>query len=592
MTTQEIEEIKECDDGNYTNFNPIFQYTGIFPDRDILNYTKKITYNEYEFTDLSGNQKECFKKFIPLVDFVKFLIGKYRNENIQQLPVEHPEQIPSTEDKDNLFKQCIQSPHNYAYVDGFFYYLTSKLKKKGFQHGIELYDSYICIKNNFEIDIADDFEYIGDSNFFNEKLNQLFHFKDENISTIFNKDTKLDPICISEEVVDFDIDDLDNMKSEQSIENESNDTENPFSDFDMKCLEQEIETIHLDMSDLGHSMNPILSEITTENDSLTEVKDLIIDETDTMVCKQDNDDNSDIDNSDDDNNSNISYTDDEEENDENEEDEEDEYGTTDDESSFHGSIEDELQKLILVIHQIPTQVIAIEKCKNTFDSLLDKNDIKIEELESAIFQIIVILYVYQSIFKFTHNDLHTNNIMYVNTDMEYVTYKIKGTLYKIPTFGRLFKIIDFGRSIYTVNDKIVCSDSFSENGMAHTQYNFEPFYNPNKPVIKPNYSFDLCRLACSMLDFIIDDLDDIEKFKQIPIYNLIISWIYDDNGINVLYKRNGEERYPDFKLYKMISRIVHNHIPEKQFDHECFKKYISDDSQIVTMDLDELITMY
>jgi hypothetical protein len=182
--------------------------------------------------------------------------------------------------------------------------------------------------------------------------------------------------------------------------------------------------------------------------------------------------------------------------------------------------------------------------------------------------------------------------MYVHTDEEYVTYKIKGTIYKIPTFGRLFKIIDFGRAIYTVNDKIVCSDSFSENGMAHTQYNFEPFYNPNKPVIKPNYSFDLCRLACSMLDFIIDDLDDIEKFKQIPIYNLIISWIYDDNGINVLYKRNGEERYPDFKLYKMISRIVHNHIPEKQFDHDCFKKYISDDTHIAIMDLDELITMY
>jgi hypothetical protein len=234
-------------------------------------------------------------------------------------------------------------------------------------------------------------------------------------------------------------------------------------------------------------------------------------------------------------------------------------------------------------------VIAIEKCQNTFDSLLDVNDIKIEELESAIFQIIVILYVYQNIFKFTHNDLHTNNIMFVPTDQEFLTYKIKGQVFKIPSFGRLFKIIDFGRAIYTVNDKIVCSDSFSENGMAHTQYNFEPFYNSNKPMIHPNYSFDLCRLACSMLDFIIDDLDDLEKFKEIPIYNLIISWIYDDNGINILYKRNGEERYPDFKLYKMISRIVHNHVPEKQFEHSCFKKFISTDTETITMDLDNLI---
>jgi hypothetical protein len=92
-----------------------------------------------------------------------------------------------------------------------------------------------------------------------------------------------------------------------------------------------------------------------------------------------------------------------------------------------------------------------------------------------------------------------------------------------------------------------------------------------------------------MLDFIIDDLDDLEKFKEIPIYNLIISWIYDDNGINILYKRNGEERYPDFKLYKMISRIVHNHIPEKQFEHYCFKKFVSNAETNVTMDLDQLI---
>ena len=38
--------------------------------------------------------------------------------------------------------------------------------------------------------------------------------------------------------------------------------------------------------------------------------------------------------------------------------------------------------------------------------------------------------------------------------------------------------------------------------------------------------------------------------------------VFDDNGKNILYKKNGEERYPNFKLYKMIARIVHNHTPE------------------------------
>ena len=47
----------------------------------------------------------------------------------------------------------------------------------------------------------------------------------------------------------------------------------------------------------------------------------------------------------------------------------------------------------------------------------------------------------------------------------------------------------------------------------------------------------------------------------------------DDNGINVLYKNNGQERYPDFKLYKMISRCVHNHTPTAQLNRSEFSKF-------------------
>lgn len=534
---------------HYTSFNPLFEYTGVKPHKEVKEYTKKISYNEYEFTDLSGNKRVCYKKFITLVDFVKFLIGKFKSDDMLMLP-----KSDHQESSDNILNPCIQCPHNYAYVDGFFYYITSQLKKNGFQHGIELYDSYICIKNNFEIDIADDFEYIGDSNFFNEKINQLFHFKDESISTIFKKDLKLDPIKISEEEIEIEMDDV--------------------------IIELVDGIYDLDINDLNHIRDNDISEVGEIKVDEIKVVEIKVDDEETFQCKSNTDDD----------NSDVDYS----ENEDSEDDEEavEEWETDseeiEDDSSFHGSSEEELQKLILVINRIPTQVVAIEKCQNTFDTLLNNNDIKIEELESAIFQIIVMLYVYQNKFQFTHNDLHTNNIMFISTDQEFLTYKIKGQLFKIPSFGRLFKIIDFGRAIYTVNDKIVCSDSFSENGMAHTQYNFEPFYNQNKQIIKPNYSFDLCRLACSMLDFIIDDLDDLEKFKEIPIYHLIISWIYDDNGINILYKRNGEERYPDFKLYKMISRIVHNHIPEKQFEHDCFKKYIVT-NEIVTMDLDSLL---
>ena len=58
------------------------------------------------------------------------------------------------------------------------------------------------------------------------------------------------------------------------------------------------------------------------------------------------------------------------------------------------------------------------------------------------------------------------------------------------------------------------------------------------------------------------------------VQNIINEWCQDDNGKNILYKKNGVERYPDFKLYKMISRTVHNNIPSEQLERPEFKSLI------------------
>ena len=188
-------------------------------------------------------------------------------------------------------------------------------------------------------------------------------------------------------------------------------------------------------------------------------------------------------------------------------------------------------------------------------------------------QIIMMLITYQKCFQFTHNDLHTNNIMYNKTDRKHIIYKYNGKIYKVPTYGKIFKLIDFGRSIYKFKGVQICSDSFHPKGDAATQYNFGIYYNNKKPKIEPNYSFDLCRLACSLYDFFIDEEDDIEDLDSIA--KLIYSWILDDKGKNILYKKNGDERYPDFKLYKMITRLVHNHTPQKQLENPLFQKFLT-----------------
>ena len=61
---------------------------------------------------------------------------------------------------------------------------------------------------------------------------------------------------------------------------------------------------------------------------------------------------------------------------------------------------------------------------------------------------------------------------------------------------------------------------------------------------------------------------------------------------NVLYKKNGQERYPNFKLYKMIARTVHNHTPKEQLEFPFFEQFLIIDKTIVEneqiMDFDTL----
>jgi hypothetical protein len=251
------------------------------------------------------------------------------------------------------------------------------------------------------------------------------------------------------------------------------------------------------------------------------------------------------------------------------------------------------ESLILTIPKFPVQVICMENCESTFDELIMNNELSHDEWFAALMQIIMILITYQKSFSFTHNDLHTNNVMYIPTNKKYIYYCYKKKYYKVPTFGKIFKIIDFGRAIYKFGGKVFCSDSFQLGGDAATQYNTEPYLNDKKPRLEPNFSFDLCRLACSIFDYIIDDVDDIKNLSECePIVKLIVEWCIDDNGVNVLYKNNGVERYPDFKLYKMIARCVHNHTPNAQLERPEFSKFVCQKNNLpkgeLIINIDEL----
>ena len=483
--------------------------------------TEKLSYSKFNGTiiDDSNNliNKKIFFKYSPIVDPIKYMLGKYE-DNIFKLP--------TFSNNDDLNKKTLDI-NNSAYTDGFFSFLSSLLLNKyDFLNGIDYYGSFLGIKKNFLVTIEDDLEYLDDSEFFHKNNNLLFNIpENENYKKYFNTTKKYKQALI---IDNKNIDDkellIDNLIDKLDINNTitNHDLEIEYTQ-ETNLKEKNINKKKAKTNEQNESESSCSSRYSNTNSSKNE-------------------------------------------------DSEDDNITTSDESESETESESE-EEIYANIYKFPVQTIALECCEDTLDSYIINNKIKDDEWESIIIQIIFTLITYQKAFNFTHNDLHTNNIVYNNTDKKFLYYKYDNKHYKIPTFGKIYKIIDFGRAIYKYKGKIICSDSYAPDGDAHTQYNTEPYLNEDKPRLEPNYSFDLCRLGCSLFDYFIEDLDTIKKLKS-PIKKLIIEWVFDDSNKNILYKNNGSERYPDFKLYKMIARTVHNHNPQNVIKKSLFEKYL------------------
>ena len=516
--------------------------------------------------------QKMFVKQAPLLDPFKYFVGKYdyNDPSLFNLP---------TFDNTVKVHSKINSYNNTAYIDSMFSYLSSMLLNKyKFINGLDFYGSFLGIKNNYKINIADDLDYLIYSEFFIKNKNKLFEVED--YSHLYSDPVDEEPI-IKKPIIIHNSSNKSNI-SIKSIDN--NIFEDIFVDnvIDLKEMKDlsidlvDITNNNTDLASLSNKSSKTLksgsscsSRTSHTNSSLNEINN-DNDDNDDNDDNNDNNDNHDDDNNNDDNNDNNS-----------------EWETEDDISSY-----EEEEKIYATLKQFPIQVICLEHCENTFDNLILENELTHDEWFSALMQVIMTLITYQKCFSFTHNDLHTNNIMYNETSLKHIYYLYNKKYYKVPTFGRLFKIIDFGRAIYKLDNKLFCSDSFQSGGDASGQYNTEPYFNDKKPRLEPNPSFDLCRLACSIFDFVIEDVSEIKDVNTLePIQKLILDWCIDDNGINVLYKINGQERYPDFKLYKMIARCVHNHTPQAQLDRPEFASFVIDkkklpkDAFIINIDL-------
>jgi hypothetical protein len=209
--------------------------------------------------------------------------------------------------------------------------------------------------------------------------------------------------------------------------------------------------------------------------------------------------------------------------------------------------------------KMPVSLSLMEKLDDTLDNILD-DDYNMSETEwfSMFFQVSFGLAVAQKYFNFVHNDLHSSNVMFKKTLLKYLYFQVDNHYYRIPTYGKITKIIDFARGTFKFGDRWIFSDQFKEDGDAHGQYDYPVDGSLKNCEHKPNPSFDLVRLGTTVIHRL-DDLSNVREFvEQITL---------DDYDNNVCYDED------TFDLYIDIARHCHNAVPLEVMKRKEFEKF-------------------
>jgi len=209
--------------------------------------------------------------------------------------------------------------------------------------------------------------------------------------------------------------------------------------------------------------------------------------------------------------------------------------------------------------QMPVNLCMMEKQNQTLDDLLD-DDYKMSETEwfSVFFQVAFGLATAQKYFNFVHNDLHSSNVMFKATELRNLFFQIGNTFYRVPTYGKITKIIDFARGTFKLGDRWIFSDQFKEDGDAWGQYDYPADGSLANCEHKPNPSFDLVRLGTT----IIQRLDDATAVRE-----FVEGITRDDYDNSLCYEED------TFQLYIDIAHNAHNAVPIEVLGRPEFERF-------------------
>ena len=499
-----------------------------------------------------GEERRVYMKVTHCLDPVRWIQGEYG--------------IPGKPIKSRVEKRSakkLADPWNQAYIDAVACYVFGRLRKEeASPHFNNFYGAFKAVADTYSYNLTDDFESFRNHRWF-WSSKKKGHY---NISVV-NEKVPSEPVpekVLEDILLERDLSGYDSESESEESGSERSGSERSGSERSgSERSGSESETGSEAESDSGSEQSGSESESESESQSSSNTENIDTVRIDTL---------SDTESIHTDNMSRLSF-------------------------ASESQIDENEYRILCNINKFPVMMILTEENNGTMDSLLEdydavgaKPDTYEWELRWSawIFQVIAGLSVGQELLGFTHNDLHTNNVVWSATEEEYLYYTRRdGAHFRVPTFGKIFRIIDFGRAIFRFNGRLFVSDDFRADNDAGGQYRFVPLNRRVRNPVEPNASFDLCRLAVSLFAPLfpgpVEDQDGgitlsseedyIVREKVSPLYNALWSWMIDDNGENVYINPDGSERYPDFYLYKHIAAHVHTAVPKEQFVQPAFDRF-------------------
>ena len=488
-------------------------------------YTKSNNYDSYKNYIIN---KDIFIKSNPILDVIKYMEGKYKTDL----------EIPS------IFSyrtnQKINNINNNAYIEAICsYYLNLLNEQKLTSLFPEFYGSFNGISKKYLHDISEDYEFIKDKDWFieNNKKKIFEIFKNDNL----------------EEFEKFSFKNMEKINYEKESKIDKN-----INDVIVDEIDIELDSIILHKIDYSEEEN---EEVIEENEEENE-EDIEENEEENEEDIEENEEEivEDIEENEEENEEDIKENEEEIVEDIEFVEEYNSESDSDSEISLSSLMSNQsciISETYAKLSSMPVQILAMELMDETLTELI-KNDLKKEEWKSILFQICFGLAVAQKHFKFIHNDLHTDNIMFKKIEEEYKYFKYKDKYFKVPTYKKETKVIDFARGILNVGKKKYFSDVFKKDGDAGGQYNYANTFCCYKKKKDYNLNFDLARLGTTIINY----LNDYE------LSSFVNSWTIGSHGKDFMHMDD------DFSLYVEISKYATDCLPKNQLERNFFKEYI------------------